>query len=136
MVDHIQMQQRKNRRKRYTLISHGEKKHFNNNNTNVVIENWLLERLADKLRKASIVVSRKHKPHLLYRNTIEESEDALREEVGLLTGKYILIIMYAYGGFVPSNFQKVEVYTLDKFTRWIVHQQRKELLLQCLDNLE
>lgn len=127
------MQQRKSRRKRYALISHSEKKHFNNN---IVIENWLLERLADKLRKASIIVNRKHKPYLLYRNTIEESEDALREEVGLLTGKYILVIMYAYGGFVPSNFQKVEVYTLDKFTRWILHEQRKELLLQCLDNLE
>jgi hypothetical protein len=130
------MQQRKSRRKRYTLISHAEKKHFNNNTNNFVIENWLLERLADKLRKGSIIVNRKHKPHLLYRNTIEESEDALREEVGLLTGKYVLIIMYAYGGFVPSNFQKVEVYTLEKFTRWIVHQQRKGLLLQCLDNLE
>lgn len=135
MAGHIQMQQRKTRRKRYALISHAEKKQSNNNN-NVVIENWLLERLADKLRKASIIVNRMHKPHLLYRNTIEESEDALREEVGLLTGRHILLIMYAYGGFVPSNFQKVEVYTLDKFTRWIVNQQRKELLLQCLDNLE
>jgi hypothetical protein len=121
------------RKKRSTLISHSEKKYCNNN---IVIEDWLLERLADKLRKASIIVHRRHIPHLLYRNTIEENEDALREEVGLLTGKYILIIMYAYGGFIPSNFQKVEVYTLDKFTRWIVQKQRKELLLQCLESFK
>jgi hypothetical protein len=43
--------------------------------------------------------------------------------------------MYAYGGFIPSNFQKVEVY-LDKFTRWIAQKQRKELLLQYLESLE
>jgi hypothetical protein len=119
------------RKKRSPLISHSEKKHDNNN---IVIEDWLLERLADKLRKASIIVHRRHMPHLLYRNTIEENEDALQEEVGLVTEKYILIITYAYGGFIPSNFQKVEVYTLDKFTRWIVQKQRRELLLQCLES--
>lgn len=122
------------RKKRSSLISDIEKKH--NKNNNIVIEDWLLERLADKLTKASIIVRSRHMPHLLYRNTIEEKEDALLEEVGLLTERYILVITYAYGGFIPSNFQKVEVYTLDKFTRWIVQKQRKELLLQCLEGLE
>ena len=120
-------------KERSTLISRSEKKYYNNK---TVIEDWLLEGFADKLRKASIIVHRRHIPHLLYRDTIEENEDALLEEVGLLTEKYILIITYAYGGFIPSNFQKVEVYTLDKFTRWIVQKQRKELLLQCLESLE
>ena len=117
-----------------------ENKHSNNikNNNNIVIEDWLLERLADKLRNASIIVHhhRKYTPHLLYRNTIEENENALQEEVGLLTEKYVLIVKNTYGGFIPSNFQKVEVYTLDKFTKWIVQEQRKELLLQCLESLE
>jgi hypothetical protein len=122
------------RKKRSTLVSDIEKKHKKNNN--IVIEDWLLERLADKLMKASIIVHNRHMSHLLYRNTIEEKEDALQEEVGLLTEKYILVITYAYGGFIPSNFQKVEVYTLDKFTRWIVQKQRKDLLLQCLEGLE
>ena len=135
------MQQRRARKKRYTVISHMEKKHGsiiknNNNNNNIVIEDWLLERLADKLRNASIIVHRMHTPHLLYRNTIEENENALEEEVGLLTEKYVLIVKNAHGGFIPSNFQKVEVYTLDKFTKWIVQEQRKELLFQCLESLE
>jgi hypothetical protein len=132
------MQQRRARKKRYTIISHMENKHVNSikNNNDIIIEDWLLERLADKLRNASIIVHRKYTPHLLYRNTIEENEDALQEEVGLLTEKYVLIVKNTYGGFIPSNFQKVEVYTLDKFTKWIVQEQRKELLLQCLKNLE
>jgi len=103
---------------------------------NVIIEDWLAERLADKLRKASMVVQQTHIPHLLYRNTIEESRDALQEEVGMISGKHIVIMIYSYGGFVPSTFQKIEVYTSDKFTNWIVKNGKKDLLLQCLESLE
>ena len=103
---------------------------------NVIIEDWLVERLADKLRKASMVVQQTHIPHLLYRNTIEESKDALQEEVGMICGKHIVIMIYSYGGFVPSTFQKIEVYTSDKFTNWIVKNGKKDLLLQCLESLE
>jgi hypothetical protein len=103
---------------------------------NVIIEDWLAERLADKLRKASMVVQQTHTPHLLYRNTIEESKDALQEEVGMISGKHIVIMIYSYGGFVPSTFQKIEVYTSDKFTNWIVKNGKKDLLLQCLESLE
>ena len=103
---------------------------------NVVIEDWLAERLADKLRKASMVVQQTHIPHLLYRNTIEESKDALQEEVGMISGKHIVIMKYSYGGFVPSTFQQIEVYTSDKFTNWIVKNGKKDLLLQCLESLE
>jgi hypothetical protein len=103
---------------------------------NVIIEDWLAERLADKLRKASMVVQQTHIPHLLYRNTIEESNDALQEEVGMISGKHIVIMIYSYGGFVPSAFQKIEVYTSDKFTNWIVKNGKKDLLLQCLESLE
>jgi hypothetical protein len=103
---------------------------------NVIIEDWLAERLADKLRKASMVVQQTHIPHLLYRNTIEESKDALQEEVGMISGKHIVIMIYSYGGFVPSTFQQIEVYTSDKFTNWIVKNGKKDLLLQCLESLE
>ena len=50
--------------------------------------------------------------------------------------KHIVIIMYAYGGFVPSTFQKVEEYTPDKFTKWIVKEGKKALFLQCLENID
>jgi len=103
---------------------------------NAIIEDWLAERLTDKLRKASIVVQQTHIPHLLYRNTIEESNDALQEELGIISGKHIVIMIYAYGGFVSSTFQKIDVYTSDKFTRWIIKNGKKDLLLQCLESLE
>jgi len=102
---------------------------------NAIIEDWLAERLTDKLRKASMVVQKTRIPHLLYRNTIEESQDALQEEVGIISGKHIVVMMYAYGGFVSSTFQKIDVYTSDKFIKWIIKKGKRELLLQCLERL-
>jgi hypothetical protein len=102
---------------------------------NAIIEDWLAERLTDKLRKASMVVQQTHIPHLLYRNTIEESRDALQEEVGIISGKHIVIMIYAYGGFVSSTFQKIDVYTSDKFIKWIIKKRKKDLVLQCLESL-
>jgi len=102
---------------------------------NAIIEDWLAERLTDKLRKASIVVQQTHRPHLLYRNTVEESQDVLQEEVGIISGKHIVVMIYTYGGFVPSTFQKIEVYTSDKFIKWIIKKGKKDLLLQCLETL-
>jgi hypothetical protein len=102
---------------------------------NAIIEDWLAERLTDKLRKASMVVQETRIPHLLYRNTIEESQDALQEEVGIISGKHIVVMMYAYGGFVSSTFQKIDVYTSDKFIKWIIKKGKRELLLQCLERL-
>ena len=102
---------------------------------NAIIEDWLAERLTDKLRKASIVVQQTHRPHLLYRNTIEESQDVLQEEVGIISGRHIVIMVYLYGGFVPSTFQKIGIYTSDKFIKWIIKKGKKDLVLQCLESL-
>jgi hypothetical protein len=99
------------------------------------VEKWLGEIFEDKLRKASLIAKQTHKPVLLYRNIIDESEDALQEQVALIVGKQIVTVMYTYGGFVPSTFQKIAVYTLDKFTKWIVKKEKRDLLLQCLQNI-
>lgn len=66
-------------------------------------EDWFVERFANKLRKASVVVQQTHIPHILYRTTIEENDDALDEEVCLMSEKYVVVIRYAYGGYIPSR---------------------------------
>lgn len=85
------------------------------NSNNIIIEDWFIERLADKLREASITVQQTHTPHLLYRTTIK---DALLEEVGIISQKHIVIMISQKH--IASGFQKIEVYTLDKFTKWII----------------
>lgn len=101
-----------------------------------IIERWLAERFEYKLRNASLNTRQSHRPILLYRNTIEESESALQEQIGLIVGKQIVIIVYAYGGFLPSAFQKVEVHTIDKFIAWVVKKGKRDWLLQCLENTD
>jgi hypothetical protein len=98
-------------------------------------EDWLMCKLRGKLKEANMIIQHSHKLLLLYRDTIEESNCAAKEEVCLLAENHVIILLYAYGGFIPSEFQRVLIYTIDKFTKSILKKGRKDLLLQCLENL-
>ena len=87
------------------------------------------------MRNASLITKQTHRPIVLYRNTIEESESALQEQIGLIAGKQIVILVYAYGGFVPSIFQKIEVHTIEKFITSVITKGKRDLLLECLQNI-
>jgi hypothetical protein len=130
MTSHNKQYKNVNKKRSSLILSDVEERQ-----DNAIIEDWLEERLSDKLRKASTVVQQTHIPHLLYRKTIEESKNALEEEVGIISIKHVVIMIYAYGGFVSSTFQKINVYTSDKFIRWIIKKRKKDLLLQCLETL-
>lgn len=109
------------------LIYDNEKEH--------PFEEWLTCKLRDKLKEANVIIQHSHTPLLLYRDTIEESKCAVEEEVCLLAETHVIILLYAYGGFIPSEFQRARIHTIDKFTKWIIKKDRKDLLLQCLENL-
>ncbi len=97
---------------------------------------WLSNRLKEKLQRASLLSLHSHKPMILYRQIIEETESAVQEEISYVVGNHIVHMIYAYGGFVPTTFQKIDIFTLDKFTKWIMQAKRKNLLLQCIDSLD
>ncbi len=102
----------------------------------IAVKKWLADIIKNKLQRASILSLHTHKPICLYRKTIEESENAVEEEISYVTGNHVVHMIYAYGGFVPSSFQTIEVFTMEKFTRWILQAKKKDTLLQCLDGLE
>jgi hypothetical protein len=99
------------------------------------VEDWLIDILVDKLRKACTIVSRKKIPFILYRNIIEESEACVQEEVATLADKYVVVQVFSYGGFIPSTFQRQHVYTIDRFTR-IILKKNSALFFECLENLK
>ncbi len=103
---------------------------------NIIIKQWLTERLKDKLQRASILSLHNHKPILLFRKSIEEIDNAAEEEIIYLAGHHIVHMIYAYGGFIPSTFKTIEVFTLDKFIKLIIQGKNKDLLLQCIEGLE
>jgi hypothetical protein len=101
----------------------------------VIVEDWLIDILVDKLRKASTILSRKEIPFILYRNIIEESDTCVQEEVATLADKYVVVQVFSYGGFIPSTFQRQHVYTIDKFTR-IILKKNSALFFECLESLK
>ena len=74
-----------------------------------------------------------HKPIMLFRKSIEETENAVEEEIGYISGNHIVCMTYVYGGFIPSSFKFIEVFTRDKFAKWILQETKKDLLLQCIE---
>ena len=100
-----------------------------------LFEEWLIYRLGSKLKEANVIIQHSHIPLLLYRDIIEESNCAAEEEVCLLAENHVIILLYAYGGFIPSEFQRIRIHTIDKFTKSILKKDRKDLILQCLENL-
>jgi hypothetical protein len=101
----------------------------------VTLDEWLIERLRQKLSKAAINASRTGKPILLYRNIVEENEAAAEEEVATVSEKNAIVQVFTYGGFIPPTFQLQYVFMLDEFPMWVMKRSRN-LLLQCLENLE
>lgn len=110
----------------YALCDNGKEHPF---------EEWLIYRLRSKLKEANVIIQHSHIPLLLYRDIIEECNCAAEEEVCLLAENHVIILLYAYGGFIPSEFQLIRIHTIDKFTKSILKKDRKDLLLQCLENL-
>ena len=101
----------------------------------VIVEDWLIDILVDKLRKASTIVSQKKIPFILYRSIVEESDSCVQEEVATLADKYVVVQLFSYGGFIPSSFQRQHVYTIDRFTR-IILKKNSVLFFECLENLK
>jgi hypothetical protein len=99
------------------------------------LDDWLNDRIGDKLRKASIIVSRTRMPFVLYRNIIEEGEHVVQEEVATINEKYVVIEVLTYGGFLPISFQQQCVFTLYEFPTWIMKRSR-DLFLTCIKNLD
>ena len=71
------------------------------------VKQWLAERLRDKLQRASILSFHNHKPILLYRKSIEETENATEEEISLCIRKsdcpYDICIRWIYSFIISSH---------------------------------
>lgn len=105
------------------------------NNEQVTLDDWLLGKLQERLRKASIRAIRTGRPVVLYRSTIEEMEQSAEEEIATVNEKYIVVQVITHGGFIPPNFQQQYVFTFDQFPSWIMNRS-SELLNQCLESLD
>jgi hypothetical protein len=104
-------------------------------NEQVTLDSWVMSRLRDRLRRASIIASRTGRPVVLYRHTIEEIDHSAEEEIATVNEQYVVIQVITHGGFIPPNFQQQYVFTFEKFPDWIM-KRSNELLSLCLESLD
>ncbi len=101
----------------------------------ITLDGWLISHFSVLLKKASSHVTKTKIPLVLYRNTLEEEEEAYQETVCTITEGYIIVQVITSGGGVVPSFQQQFVFTLDEFPNWLMRKS-KDLFLQCVDILE
>lgn len=94
-----------------------------------------VKQLRTKLVECSIIAGRKDMPIILFRKIIDEAENAVQEEVAMMVRGYIIDLVYSFGGFIPTTFHRLCIFTSDEFVAWMLRRER-QLVLQCIDNLE
>ncbi len=104
-------------------------------NKQVTLDSWVIGKLQEKLRRASILATRTGTPVVLYRHTIEETEGAEEEEIATVNEQYVVVQVITHGGYIPPNFQQQFVFTFEQFPDYIMNRS-KELLSICLDSLD
>jgi len=104
-------------------------------NDQVTLDGWVLGKLRERLRKASIIASRTGRPVVLYRHTIEEMDHSAEEEIATVNEEYVVVQVITHGGFIPPNFQLQYVFTFEQFPDWIM-KRSNELLSLCLESLD
>ena len=118
---------------------------YNNNYNNIqqlavdekqiTLDEWLIDLLRNKLQKMSISVGKTGKPFVLYRNTIEEANSFVEEEVSTVNEKYAIVQVFTHGGFIQPIFHQQYVFTIDEFPVWLMKRSR-DLLSQCLESID
>ena len=104
-------------------------------NEQVTLDSWVLDKLRERLRRASIIATRTGRPVVLYRHTIEELDQSAEEEIATVNEQYVVVQVITHGGFIPPNFQQQYVFTFEQFPQWIMGRSN-ELLAMCIDTLD
>jgi hypothetical protein len=101
----------------------------------VTLDGWVMNRLRDRLRRASVIAGRTGRPVVLYRHMIEEMDHSAEEEIATINEQYVIVQVLTHGGFIPPNFQQQFVFTFEQFPGWIM-KRSNELLSVCLQTLD
>ena len=101
----------------------------------ISLDAWQTQHLEDLLKKGSSIVTKTGNPIILYRQTLEEEEDAYEEIVCSLTEKYVVEQLVISGGVLPPTFRQQFIFTLEEFPQRLLRKS-KDLFLQTIDLLE
>ena len=101
----------------------------------MTLDSWVMSRLADRLQRASLIAAGSGRPLVLYRQTVEETDQSTEEEIATINEQYVVVQVITFGGFIPPNFQQQYVFSFEEFPSWIM-KRSNELLFICLESLD
>ena len=101
----------------------------------ISLDSWQVQQLTDLLKKGSEIVTRTSIPIVLYRQTLEEEDDAYEEIVCTLTKGYVIEQQVISGGVLVPSFHQQSVFTIEEFSQELLTQSR-DRFLQIIELLE
>ena len=101
----------------------------------ISLDGWQIQQLSDLLKKGSEMVAKTNRPIILYRQTLEEEEDAYEEIVCTLTKDYVVEQLVTSGGVLVPSFHQQFVFQIDEFPEELLRKSR-DRFMQVIELLE
>ena len=101
----------------------------------ISLDTWSTQHLHELLLKATNFISQTNTPIVLYRETLEETEDVFEEIVCTLTQEHVIEQVIVSGGMVIPEIKQQIVFSTDEFPNRLL-KKSKDLFGQVVDLLE
>ena len=101
----------------------------------ISLDGWQIQQLTDLLKKGSDIVSRTNRPIVLYRQTLEEEDDAYEEIVCTLTKDYVVEQLVTSGGVLVPSFHQQFVFPIEDYPQELIRKSR-DRFMEIIDLLE
>lgn len=101
----------------------------------ISLDGWQIQHMVDLLKKGSEMVSKTNRPIILYRQTLEEEDDAYEEIVCTLTKDYVIEQLVTSGGVLVPSFHQQFVFRIEEFPQELLRKSR-DRFMQIIEMLE
>lgn len=101
----------------------------------ISLDGWQIQHLADLLKKGSDIVARTNRPIVLYRQTLEEEDDAYEEIVCTLTQDYVIEQLVTSGGVLVPSFHQQFVFPIKEYPQELIRKSR-DRFMEIIELLE
>ena len=101
----------------------------------ISLDAWQIQHLTDLLKQGALAVSKTNTPIVLYRQTLEEDENAYEEIVCTLASNYVIEQLVTSGGPLVPTFHQQFVFTIEEYPQRLIKKSR-DRFLQIITLLE
>ena len=101
----------------------------------ISLDGWQIQQLVDLLKKGSDIVAKTNRPIVLYRQTIEEEDDAYEEIVCTLSKDYVIEQLVTSGGVLVPSFHQQFVFPIEEYPQELIRKSR-DRFMEIIELLE